>query len=69
MQEAANEVVQLKGKSIGVKIDITSEKPEDYYRFLKELKAYLNNMNVCLLVVDRNVIDKNELTEICNIVL
>ncbi len=69
LQEAANEVVQLKGKSIGVKIDITSEKPEDYYRFLKELKAYLNNMNVCLLVVDRNVIDKNELTEICNIVL
>ncbi len=68
LQEAVEEVVQLKGKNIGVRVNISTDDAVGYYRFLKELKTYLNNMNVCLIVVDQNVIDRNDLLRISNII-
>ncbi len=70
LKTAIDEVVQLKGKSIGVKINLTSiDNSENYYRFLKELKAYLNDMNVCLIVVDQGNMETQDLENVSNIIL
>ncbi len=44
------------GSEIGVRVTLTRLKSFDnYYKFLKELKAYLNDSGICLIVTNENL--------------
>ncbi len=70
LKDALSEVAKLKGKDVGVKIDITKvNNNENYYKFLKELKAYLNDMRICLIVVNEPSMDGQILKNVSNIIM
>lgn len=72
-KEILNKVISEIGKEpkqVGVKLNITSiSNTEDYYKFLKELKAYINNVGVCLIVVGEPNFDSKEIRNIADIVI
>lgn len=72
-KEILNDVVDEIGKQskqVGVKLNITSiNNKENYYKFLKELKAHVNNVGVCLIVVNGPDLDNKEIKNIADIVL
>ncbi len=72
-KEILNDVVDEIGKQskqVGVKLNITSiNNKENYYKFLKELKAHINNVGVCLIVVNGSDLDNKEIKNIADIVL
>ena len=57
-------------KNIAVKISFEEiSNSENYYRFLKELKAYVNS-NGCYLIVEKNsALDEDKLKNISNIII
>lgn len=62
--------IAKQSKEVFVKVNISSiENVEDYYKFLNELKARVNNLGVGLIVVYQPSLDKNILINIANIVL
>lgn len=53
-----------------VKVDISSiDNVENYYKFLKELKARMNNLGVGVVVTSQPNLDENILRNIANVVL
>ena len=61
---------ELSSKNIGIKMNITSVSNNDnYYRFLKELKAYINSNGCFLIVVNQPSFDANTIKDIANIVI
>lgn len=57
-------------KNIGIKINITNvSNAQNYYRFLKELKAYANSNGCFLIVVEQVNLDSKSLKNISNIVV
>lgn len=57
-------------KKIGLKIDMTSvSNIENYYRFLKELKAYVNANGCFLIIVNNSNLDSNIVNDIANVVV
>lgn len=55
---------------VGVKINVTSiNNINDYDKFLRELRAYVNNIGVCLIVVNVPNMDEKELKNIVDIVI
>ncbi len=70
LKKALAEVAKLKGKNVGVKVDIANvDNNENYYKFLKELKAYLNDMRICLIVVNEPSMDGQVLKNVSNIIM
>lgn len=70
LQQVIEEISKLEGKDVGVRVNMTSvQNVEDYYRFLKELRANVNDVGVCLLVVNQPNLDENILKDVVNIVL
>lgn len=70
LQQVVQEISKLDGKEVGVKVNITSVASiENYYKFLKELKASVNDVGVCLIVVSQPSLDKNILKDVANIIL
>ena len=57
-------------KNIAVKISFDEiSNSENYYRFLKELKAYVNS-NGCYLIVEKNLaLDEDKLKKVSNIII
>ena len=57
-------------KNIAVKISFEEiSNSENYYRFLKELKAYVNS-NGCYLIVEKNLaLDEDKLKKVSNIII
>lgn len=72
-KEILNKVISEIGKqssNVGVKLNITNiSNKEDYYKFLKELKAHINNVGVCLIVVNDSSLDNKEIKNIADIVI
>ncbi len=61
---------ELSSKNIGIKMNITSVSNNDnYYRFLKELKAYINSNGCFLIVVNQSNFDANTIKDIANVVV
>ena len=61
---------ELSSKNIGIKMNITSVSNNDnYYRFLKELKAYINSNGCFLIVVNQPNFDANTIKDIANVVV
>lgn len=61
---------EISSKNIGIKMNITEISDiENYYRFLKELKAYVNSNGGFLIVVNQPSYDKNILNDIANIIV
>lgn len=57
-------------KNIGIKVNISGvSNTENYYRFLKELKAYANSNGCFLIVVNQSNLDSKILKKISNIVI
>lgn len=59
-QDITNKAIKLimdnPGVEIGVRINLTRlESFDNYYKFLKELKAYLNDAGICLIVTNENL--------------
>ena len=51
----------------GVKVDFDNIENEDnYYRFLSELRPYLNDYGISLIVVKKDNLDENILSKIVN---
>ena len=69
----AKEITTNKGlssKNIGIKMNITAISNNDnYYRFLKELKAYVNSNGCFLIVVSQPGFDKDIVKDIANVVI
>lgn len=64
------EQIAKQSQDIFVKVNVSSvENVDNYYRFLKELKARVNNLGVGLVVNFQPNLDKNVLKNIVNIVL
>ena len=54
--------ISRNSQNVGVKINITSvNNVDNYYKFLKELRAHVNNVGVCLIVVGQPNLDSNSL--------
>lgn len=57
-------------KNIGIKVNISGvSNTENFYRFLKELKAYVNSNGCFVIVVNQNNLDNKILKNISNIVI
>lgn len=57
-------------KSVAVKVNVTTvENNENYYKFLKELRAHVNDLGTALAVTEQPNMDKKELKKISNILL
>lgn len=57
-------------KNIGLILNIYNiSNVENYYKFLRELKAYVNSNGCYLIVKNRDGLDKNKLEDIANIVI
>ena len=61
---------ELSSKNIGLKMNITSiSNIDNYYRFLKELKAYVNANGCFLIVVNNSNLNNDIVKDIANIVV
>lgn len=62
--------VDLASKNIGIKMNITSiSNVDNYYRFLKELKAYVNANGCFLIVVNNSNLNNDIIKDIANVVV
>ncbi|MCI8291345.1 MAG: SH3 domain-containing protein [Clostridia bacterium] len=62
--------ISRNSQNVGVKINITSvNNVDNYYKFLKELRAHVNNVGVCLIVVGQPNLDSNSLRNIVDVVI
>lgn len=61
---------EIVSKNIGIKMNITTVSNNDnYYRFLKELKAYINSNGCFLIVVNQEGLDTEIIKDIANVVI
>lgn len=68
--DRVTDMISKNPQYVGVKVDVTSAYNVDYYyKFLKELKAYVNNLGVCLVVVEQPNLDKDVLKDIVDMVI
>lgn len=62
--------VAIKNKVDAIEINLNNiENTENYYRFLEELKPYLNEYYISLIVVKTENLDENRLKEVSNEVI
>lgn len=70
MERVNSEISKAEGKSVVVKVEFDNvNNAENYYRFLKELRAYLNDSGVCLIVKEQTNLDKDMLEKVVDIII
>ena len=69
LDDVTKKITQV-STDIGVKVNITSvDNMENYYKFLRELKAHVNNIGVCVIAVDQPNMDDSKIKNIVDIVI
>lgn len=70
LDQATKKIPELEGKELGVKIDINiSGDVQNYYKFLRELEAYINDIGVSLIVVNKPNLDMDRLNKVADMVI
>lgn len=62
--------ISKNSQNVGVKVNITAINDVDnYYKFLKELRAHVNNVGVCLIVTEQPNLSSDKLKNIVDVVI
>lgn len=69
LEKVSSEITK-ESTDVGIKVNIVSvNNADNYYKFLKELRAYANNVGVCVIVTAQPNLDKNTLGNIVDIIV